>query len=289
MGKTCGNCRQNSICIGCDDWKPSAAPGPGGGDALTARIDSAIKRITSGSGPMRIPADDTDPDIVLYDCKAALAALRSERDALWARVGVLELHLDDASDRDRAQLQALESSQRNATEQRARAGASERALGEAVAERDRLCKVAADTLRECGWDGGSIEEWAKTTNEMIDEAHELAKVAKEIIERNETKAVCAFCETVTDRGEPMMQHLRECPKHPMHELARDLRAAREALMLAHPERIEGTPDACAECGEPYELHDGCDPTPECDRCAHALLAKVRAAARAVVGEGKNDG
>lgn len=41
-------------------------------EALIARIDAAIKRITSGQGCMRIPMENTDPDIVLRDCRAAI-------------------------------------------------------------------------------------------------------------------------------------------------------------------------------------------------------------------------
>lgn len=39
---------------------------------LLERIDAAMKRITSGHAPMRIPADQTDPDVVLVDCAEAL-------------------------------------------------------------------------------------------------------------------------------------------------------------------------------------------------------------------------
>lgn len=45
---------------------------------LRERIDAAIKRITSGSAPMRIPADQTDPDLVLADAKIALDAQAAE-------------------------------------------------------------------------------------------------------------------------------------------------------------------------------------------------------------------
>lgn len=45
---------------------------------LRERIEAAIKRITDGLGPMRIPADQTDPDLVLRDCQRALDEL-SER------------------------------------------------------------------------------------------------------------------------------------------------------------------------------------------------------------------
>ena len=41
---------------------------------LKKRIIAAIKRVTSGSAPMRIPVDNTDPDIVLADCYDFLEA-----------------------------------------------------------------------------------------------------------------------------------------------------------------------------------------------------------------------
>lgn len=41
---------------------------------LLARIDSAIERITHGEGTMRVPAENTDPDLVLADCKRLLQA-----------------------------------------------------------------------------------------------------------------------------------------------------------------------------------------------------------------------
>ena len=42
---------------------------------LNERIDAAILRISNGEGCMRIPAEPTDPDLVLADCKSALAHL----------------------------------------------------------------------------------------------------------------------------------------------------------------------------------------------------------------------
>lgn len=45
---------------------------------LTERIDQAIDRIIAGHSPQRIPADLTDPDIVLTDCKARIAELEAE-------------------------------------------------------------------------------------------------------------------------------------------------------------------------------------------------------------------
>jgi hypothetical protein len=41
--------------------------------SLLPRIDAAIERITSGRAPMRIPAENTDPDLVLADCKRLLS------------------------------------------------------------------------------------------------------------------------------------------------------------------------------------------------------------------------
>jgi hypothetical protein len=55
---------------------------------LNERIDAAIKRITSGHGAMRIPAEDTDPDLVLMECRDEIAALR-------ARVAYLEGELHE--------------------------------------------------------------------------------------------------------------------------------------------------------------------------------------------------
>lgn len=46
---------------------------------LLERIDAAIQRITSGCGNMRIPADITDPDLVLADCKRVLLERNSLR------------------------------------------------------------------------------------------------------------------------------------------------------------------------------------------------------------------
>lgn len=39
---------------------------------LPERIAAAISRITNGNGNMRIPAEATDPDLVLAECAAAL-------------------------------------------------------------------------------------------------------------------------------------------------------------------------------------------------------------------------
>lgn len=49
---------------------------------IKQRITAAIERITSGNAPMRVPADETDPDLVLAYC---LAEIRRLRAALAAR------------------------------------------------------------------------------------------------------------------------------------------------------------------------------------------------------------
>jgi hypothetical protein len=51
-----------------------SVPRPSVVTGLLKRIDSAIDRITSGSSLMRVPAEDTDPDLVLAECRALLAA-----------------------------------------------------------------------------------------------------------------------------------------------------------------------------------------------------------------------
>lgn len=49
--------------------------------ALRARVVSAIERITSGTASMRIPADMTDPDLVLGDVLCLLDSLGPQTDA----------------------------------------------------------------------------------------------------------------------------------------------------------------------------------------------------------------
>ncbi len=45
------------------------------GMPLDQRIDEALRRISSGHAAMRVPAEATDHDIVLADCKARIAEL----------------------------------------------------------------------------------------------------------------------------------------------------------------------------------------------------------------------
>lgn len=44
---------------------------------LNERIEAAIKRITTGHAAMRVPAEATDPDLVLSDCAARIADLEA--------------------------------------------------------------------------------------------------------------------------------------------------------------------------------------------------------------------
>ena len=54
---------------------------------LNERIGAAIDRVTNGQGSMRIPADPTDPDIVLGDCRESIAALSARVAKLEAALG----------------------------------------------------------------------------------------------------------------------------------------------------------------------------------------------------------
>ena len=49
---------------------------------LLVRIDKAIDRITSGHAGMRVPADLTDPDIVLSECAKVLQSQAAELERL---------------------------------------------------------------------------------------------------------------------------------------------------------------------------------------------------------------
>ena len=63
---------------------------------LTERIDEAIRRISEGSGLMRIPVDQTDPDMVLGDCKARIAALEAENARLKRSLSMRRVHATEA-------------------------------------------------------------------------------------------------------------------------------------------------------------------------------------------------
>lgn len=50
------------------------------------RIKAAIERITSGQGSMRVPAEETDPDLVLADCLTEIKRLRAREDVCQCAV-----------------------------------------------------------------------------------------------------------------------------------------------------------------------------------------------------------
>ena len=61
------------------------------------RITAAMERIAAGHSPMRIPADMTDPDIVLSDCLARIEGEASRSAAaVAAAVEKAEGHAEDA-------------------------------------------------------------------------------------------------------------------------------------------------------------------------------------------------
>jgi hypothetical protein len=73
-------------------------------DDLFLRIEAAISRIAHGEGAMRVPADNTDPDLVLTECRDQLAALqrqistlRSEPDRLASLLPEAARHEWDAT------------------------------------------------------------------------------------------------------------------------------------------------------------------------------------------------
>jgi len=53
---------------------------------LLGRIEAAIRRVTHGDAAMRIPAEATDPDLVLRDCKNRIAELEAALDAFGVAI-----------------------------------------------------------------------------------------------------------------------------------------------------------------------------------------------------------
>lgn len=64
-------------------------------------------------------------------------------------------------------------------------------------------------------------------------------------------------------------------------LASRVAALEAALRVLHPERLDfdAHSDECLECRSSYTCDTGLEPTPECDKCAHAVLERVRLAVR----------
>lgn len=91
-------------------------------DELFNRISEAIRRVCNGNGTMRIPADLTDPDLVLADCRRALFALKAQnadlqkdlvmmtqaRDIIHADREECRAELDNLKAQNAAQAQELE-------------------------------------------------------------------------------------------------------------------------------------------------------------------------------------
>jgi hypothetical protein len=57
----------------------------------------------------------------------------------------------------------------------------------------------------------------------------------------------------------------------------DLAGIERALRPSRGRGLDEDETTCGECGDDYALRPGEDPTPECDRCAHVVLARARAA------------
>lgn len=56
--------------------------------ALRLRIDKAVQRISGGYAPMRIPADPSDADLVLTDCRALCDRVEALEAALSVALGL---------------------------------------------------------------------------------------------------------------------------------------------------------------------------------------------------------
>lgn len=132
---------------------------------LRERIDRAIQRITDGHGAMRVPADMTDPDIVLNACRrhidaepARLAAAREEQREACAQFCEEEYY--DVSHSECAfadSLEAIRATPLTATPLKDRIAEAERGEQEAWrqtdamrAERDRFAHEAAELRSALG-------------------------------------------------------------------------------------------------------------------------------------------
>lgn len=55
---------------------------------LVERIDAALRRVKMGLGPMRLPVEATDVDIVLHNCRDRITVLESEVEQLGMACGM---------------------------------------------------------------------------------------------------------------------------------------------------------------------------------------------------------
>lgn len=67
---------------------------------LTERIEAALARVASGHAPMRIPAVDTDADLVLADAKKAVEVLEAINMALNMGIPASEVLDENSTIRD---------------------------------------------------------------------------------------------------------------------------------------------------------------------------------------------
>lgn len=69
-------------CVHCERGEPESMSMTTDLKKLTERINAAIDRITSGHALMRVPVDQTDPDVVLADCLNVVQEVETLRSKL---------------------------------------------------------------------------------------------------------------------------------------------------------------------------------------------------------------
>ena len=148
-----------------------------GGQAMTLheRIDAAIKRITSGHGAMRIPAEDTDPDLVLMECRAHIDGEPARLAvAMGAREEVV-LSINNAALRDandeiaalRKDRDEMKSAAERWLRQRDLSFDREEALRARVAELERTLRINSQAHIETG----KLREKAEAERDELLERH----------------------------------------------------------------------------------------------------------------------
>ena len=110
---------------------------------LKDRIDAAIKRIQDGHGAMRVPADLTDPDIVLAECRELISEVERLKVAAWRPLDVRQGHADYWYQRAGELFEELRATQRR--EERLREGLE---MAERIARKES----------ERPWERGAISE-----------------------------------------------------------------------------------------------------------------------------------
>lgn len=126
---------------------------------LEQRIEAALTRIDNGHAPRRIPADQTDVNLVLADCRTALADLRAQRDAAQGERDELRKLLTPEVQA------ACELLQRNADQH---PDACCVKCGEGLTERDQLRANLATRTAEVAEARGKLTEHEQINREMCD-------------------------------------------------------------------------------------------------------------------------